>query len=321
MSNNEETVLNLETKDLYIDLEKKLSTLYVKISEQIGIQKVRNAVLIPVSGINKLQKVLDDVRLIASNDAKNPKPISNVSVQRKELAKDGEVVGRSIYVSCLTWDTDEDDLVQHFTQAGAVVNAVVFRQRRNAKAKGSFGFGLVEFETRQAAVGSLEMMNGTDLKGSLIAVRADRAPEEEPVTTALEVLDGQTKTVNYLEARLRIEETDISIDLKKNKNGMFFRISESNGGVNNAVFVPTSGIDGLKKVLKDINLANINTGNTESESMNVDEPEVVKSAKKPRKRAPRNKKAPTEESVEVNTKSQQQKKKAKVVNSREVTMS
>jgi hypothetical protein len=75
MSNNEETVLNLETKDLYIDLEKKLSTLYVKISEQIGIQKVRNAVLIPVSGINKLQKVLDDIRLIASNDAKNPKPI------------------------------------------------------------------------------------------------------------------------------------------------------------------------------------------------------------------------------------------------------
>jgi hypothetical protein len=165
------------------------------------------------------------------------------------------------------------------------------------------------------------MMNGTDLKGSLIAVRADRAPEEECVTSSLEILDGQTKTNNYLEAKLTIEETDISIDLKKNKNGMFFRISESYGGVNNAVFIPTSGIDGLKKVLKDIHSANINTGNV-SESMNVDEPEVVKSVKKPRKRAPRNKKAPVEDSVEVNSsKSQQQKKKAKVVNSREVTMS
>jgi hypothetical protein len=75
MSTNDETILNLETKDIYIDLEKKLSTLYVKISEQVGIQKVRNAVLIPVSGINKLQKVLDDVRLIATNDSKNPKQI------------------------------------------------------------------------------------------------------------------------------------------------------------------------------------------------------------------------------------------------------
>lgn len=225
-------------------------------------------------------------------------------------------------MSCLTWDTDEDDLVQHFTRAGVVVNAVVFRQRRNAKAKGSFGFGLVEFETRQAAVGSLKIMNGTDLRGSIIAVRADRAPEEEAVTSSLEILDG-AKQVNYLEAKLRIEETDISIDLKKNKKGLFFRISESNGGANNAVFIPTSGIDGLKKVLKDIHSANINTGDM-SQSMIVDEPlEAVKSAKKPRRR--QNKKTNLKdlvEEVEVNSrKQQQQKKKAKVVTSREVTMS
>lgn len=70
---NEEIVLKLETKDVFIDLENKLSKIYLKISEEVGSN--RNAVLIPISGINKLQKVLDDVRLIANSDLKLPKQI------------------------------------------------------------------------------------------------------------------------------------------------------------------------------------------------------------------------------------------------------
>lgn len=231
-----------------------------------------------------------------------------------------EVVSRSVLVSCLTWDTDENDLIQHFTQAGVVVNAIVFKQRRNAKAKGSFGFGLVEFETRQAAVGSLSIMNGTDLRGSIIAARADKAPEEDSNTSPHEILDGQTKQVNYFEAKLRIEETDISIDLKKNKNGLYFKISESNGGQRNAVFIPTSGIDNLKKALKDI--ANVDN-RAVSQSMNVDEPlePVASTTKKPRNRSNRNKKSKAENSNDSNSSKPQQPKKAKTLNSREVTMS
>ena len=54
-----ETMLKVENKDIFIDLKRNKSGVYLKISERNGSS--RNTVLIPISGIARLQKVLDDV--------------------------------------------------------------------------------------------------------------------------------------------------------------------------------------------------------------------------------------------------------------------
>ena len=109
--------------------------------------------------------------------------LNESSIDRRErkqrVAGDPEVVARSVYVTGLTWDTEEDELIKHFSQVGPVVTAVVLRQRRNGNTKASMGCGVVEYETRESALAAMTSMNETELKGRSIRVREDRAPEEE----------------------------------------------------------------------------------------------------------------------------------------------
>lgn len=49
----------VENKDLFIDLKQNNGGKYLKISERKG--KLRNTILIPVSGIKKLQAALEEV--------------------------------------------------------------------------------------------------------------------------------------------------------------------------------------------------------------------------------------------------------------------
>ena len=90
------------------------------------------------------------------------------------------MVARSVYITGLTWDTDEEELSKHFSQVGRVLSAVVLRQRRHGNTKASMGCGVVEFETMEAATEAIATLNETDLKGRSIRVREDRAPLEEP---------------------------------------------------------------------------------------------------------------------------------------------
>jgi polyadenylate-binding protein len=82
-----------------------------------------------------------------------------------------------VYVTGLTWDTNEEELVNHFGQVGPIASAVVLRQRRNGN-KASMGCGVIEYETKEAAAEAINTLNETDLKGRSIRVREDRAQEE-----------------------------------------------------------------------------------------------------------------------------------------------
>lgn len=115
--------------------------------------------------------------LLLAND--HPSLLLHRRERKQRIAGDPDVVARSVYVTGLTWDTEEDELTAHFSQVGPVVSAVVLRQRRNGNAKASMGCGVVEFETREAAVEAITTLTETELKGRTIRVREDRAPEEE----------------------------------------------------------------------------------------------------------------------------------------------
>ena len=103
-------------------------------------------------------------------------PHSNRKERKPRAAGDPDVVARSVYVTGLSWDTEVDELIKHFAQVGPVVTAVVLQQRRNGNRKASMGCGVVEYETKEAALEAIKAMNETELQGRSIRVREVRRP-------------------------------------------------------------------------------------------------------------------------------------------------
>lgn len=109
-------MLRVENKDIFVDLKRNRSGVYLKISERNG--NSRNTVLIPASGILRFKRVLDDVSLI------NVKNSRISSERRNRVAGDPEITARSLYVTGLSWDTDEDELAEHFAKVSKLLQLI-----------------------------------------------------------------------------------------------------------------------------------------------------------------------------------------------------
>lgn len=81
-------------------------------------------------------------------------------------------MNKKLYVGNLLFEATEEDLKQHFSQAGTVVSTVVVRFR-DGKSK---GFGFVEMETEEGAKKAIETFNGQDYKGRKLVVAEARPP-------------------------------------------------------------------------------------------------------------------------------------------------
>ena len=81
--------------------------------------------------------------------------------RRNRVNANPEITLRSVYVTGLTWDTEEGELAEYFSQAGTVLSASILRQRRNGMLKASMGCGVVEFADRAMALAAVEMLNET----------------------------------------------------------------------------------------------------------------------------------------------------------------
>lgn len=64
-----------------------------------------------------------------------------------------------------------DQLREHFSQAGSIIDAVVIKDKRFGKSK---GFGFVEYDTEEDAKKAIEMFNGKDFNGRKIIVNEAR---------------------------------------------------------------------------------------------------------------------------------------------------
>lgn len=49
-----------------------------------------------------------------------------------------------------------------------------------------------------------------------------------------------------------MENKDIFVDLKKNNNGVYLKLSERNGKSRKTILIPASGIERLKSVLEEV---------------------------------------------------------------------
>jgi cold-inducible RNA-binding protein len=84
---------------------------------------------------------------------------------------------KKLFVGGLPYAVRDDELREHFAQAGEVVSATVIMERDTGRSK---GFGFVEMATEEAAQKAVEMLHETDMGGRNIIVNIARPKEERP---------------------------------------------------------------------------------------------------------------------------------------------
>src|SRR5436190_12107243 len=83
-----------------------------------------------------------------------------------------------LYVGNLSFQTNSDELREHFAKAGNVESASVVEDRMTGRSR---GFGFVEMSTPEEAAAAIEQFNGKDFGGRNLTVnearpRTDRGP-------------------------------------------------------------------------------------------------------------------------------------------------
>lgn len=74
---------------------------------------------------------------------------------------------KKVFVTSLTWDTTESDMIAHFGQVGPVVSAEILSTKKGR----SMGSGIVEFHDETSVALAVTQFSGQDFKGRTIAVR------------------------------------------------------------------------------------------------------------------------------------------------------
>ena len=80
-----------------------------------------------------------------------------------------------IYVGNMSYDVQEDDLRQAFTQFGEVTSVSIINDKFSGRSK---GFGFVEMATKEAGQAAIDGLNGKDLKGRALNVNEARPQEK-----------------------------------------------------------------------------------------------------------------------------------------------
>jgi len=76
-------------------------------------------------------------------------------------------MGKKLYVGGLSYDVDDSDLSQLFSQHGSVESAAVIMDRMTGRSK---GFGFVEMSSDSEAQTAIEALNGTEYAGRTLTV-------------------------------------------------------------------------------------------------------------------------------------------------------
>ncbi len=82
-----------------------------------------------------------------------------------------------LYVGNLPYAATEDQLKEHFSQAGTVTSVALIIDRASGRAK---GFGFVEMASGEEAQKAISMFNGQEFMGRAITVNVAKPREERP---------------------------------------------------------------------------------------------------------------------------------------------
>lgn len=82
-----------------------------------------------------------------------------------------------LYVGNLPYAATEEQVKEHFSQAGNVTSVALITDKATGRAK---GFGFVEMTNEEEAQKAISMLNGKDFMGRTITVNVARPREERP---------------------------------------------------------------------------------------------------------------------------------------------
>lgn len=82
-----------------------------------------------------------------------------------------------LFVGNLSYQTMENDLQDHFSQAGVVTSVNLMLDKFTGKSR---GFAFVEFSSSEEANKAVEMFHGKDLQGRALTVNIARPKEDRP---------------------------------------------------------------------------------------------------------------------------------------------
>lgn len=87
-------------------------------------------------------------------------------------------MNKKLFVGNLSWDVDDQQLADFFSQVGTVEEAIVIRDRmRNNRSK---GFGFVTMSSEEEAQKAIEELNEKELDGRAINVSVAKERKERP---------------------------------------------------------------------------------------------------------------------------------------------
>lgn len=85
-----------------------------------------------------------------------------------------------LFVGNLSYQTMENDLQEHFSQAGVVTSVNLMLDKFTGKSR---GFAFVEYSSKEEALKAVEMFHGKDLQGRALTVNIARPREERAPRT------------------------------------------------------------------------------------------------------------------------------------------
>jgi len=86
-------------------------------------------------------------------------------------------MAKKLYVGSLSYDTNEDGLKDHFSQAGSVESVAIIKDKMSGRSK---GFGFVEMSSDEEAQNAIDTLNGKELDGRALVVNEARPMEDRP---------------------------------------------------------------------------------------------------------------------------------------------
>lgn len=86
-------------------------------------------------------------------------------------------MANKLFVGNLTYTTTENDLQDHFAQAGTVLTVNVMQDRMTGRSR---GFAFVEMASQEEANKAIEMFHQKEFQGRPLTVNEARPREERP---------------------------------------------------------------------------------------------------------------------------------------------
>lgn len=84
-------------------------------------------------------------------------------------------MSQKLYVGGIPYSSTEDDVKNHFAEAGEVVSATIITDRYTGRSR---GFGFVEMGTEDDAKKAIELFDGKEMDGRKLTVNIARPREE-----------------------------------------------------------------------------------------------------------------------------------------------